>query len=531
MKVAIYARVSSERQDTDLSITAQLKSLREYANKNKHHIVKEFIDEAESGRTAARPAFKEMIAMARRSSRPFEAVLVWKYSRFARSREDSVLFKTMLRKHGVHVVSISEPSDDTPTGRLMEAMIESLDEFYSANLGQEVRRGMRESASRGFYMGGRVPYGYQRVKVKDGSRERPKLQIHPQQSPVVARIFREFLSGKGLKDISRSLNTDGISSPRGKRWGKTTVHGILVNETYTGTLIWGRHSQGFQSLPPIRIDNAWEAIVDNQTYGRAQALLKERAPANLHPRRVASRYLLSGLARCGYCGKALICHEAKSGQFNYYICGTLLKQGAGACEAHYLNKEKFERVIIEKIKERILTEDNLRDLVRLVNDEMDATTSEKRQQLDTVVAELTDVHRRLDSLNEALETKMLSIEDLAPRIQALRHREDQLQAAKLDLEKAFTERKIALADADLVQKYAEDLRELLNSSPLVERRTFIRSFVKDIEVTGNEVLLKYKIPLLPDGGSHEAIGVLDTVHYGGPFWTRTRDLSLIRTAL
>jgi len=135
MNVALYARVSSDKQDTDLSIMAQLKALREYTAKNGYKVVKEFVDEAESGRTTARPAFREMVSLVRRQQRPFDAVLVWKYSRFARSREDSIVYKTMLRKNGVQVISITEPFEDTPTGRLLEAMIESLDEFYSANLG------------------------------------------------------------------------------------------------------------------------------------------------------------------------------------------------------------------------------------------------------------------------------------------------------------------------------------------------------------------------------------------------------------
>lgn len=199
MNVALYARVSSEKQDVDLSISAQLKALRDYADRNGHTVVKEFVDEAESGKTTARPAFREMISMARRSSKPFALILVWKYSRFARSRHDSVVFKTMLHKHGVQVLSISEPFEDTPTGKLLEAMIESLDEFYSANLGEEITRGMRESASRGFYVASSTPYGYRKVKVKDGSKERPKLEPDPHQVEVVSRIFKEVLEGKGTE--------------------------------------------------------------------------------------------------------------------------------------------------------------------------------------------------------------------------------------------------------------------------------------------------------------------------------------------
>ena len=499
----------------DLSISAQLKALRDYASRNGHIVVKEYVDEAESGRSIDRPGFKQMIAAARHKTPPFDAILVCKLSRFARSREDSIVFKALLRKHGVQIISITEPFEDTPTGKLLEAIIESLDEFYSANLGQEVSRGMRESASRGFYVASHTPYGYQRVKVKDGSKERPRLELHPYYGLVVARIFREFLAGTGVKDIARALNNEGISAPRGKKWGKTTLHKILNNEAYTGTLVWGRTSKSSQKLTPIRIEGAWEPIVGRDTFNRVQLVLKERAPVHLHPRRANSRYLLSGLARCGHCGKALVCQEAKSGQFSYYICGTLLKQGAGACQAPYLNSQKFERVVIDKIKERILTEENLCELVRLVNEEMDAGASETRQRLDTVTAEMADVHRRLGRLYDALETGKLTLNDLAPRIQALRHQEDQLQAARLELEELLTERRIELADETVVRSYVEDLREVLTNSPLPEQKAFIRSFVKEVRVTGKEVLLTYTIPLPPEGTLQETAAVLDTVHYGG----------------
>jgi site-specific DNA recombinase len=139
-KVAIYARVSSEKQDIDLSISAQLKALREYSSRNNHIVTKEYIDEAESGRSIDRPGFKEMISAARQKPAPFEAILVWKLSRFARNREDSIIYKSLLRKHGIQVISINEPLEDTPSGRLLEGIIEVIDEFYSANLSQDVIR-------------------------------------------------------------------------------------------------------------------------------------------------------------------------------------------------------------------------------------------------------------------------------------------------------------------------------------------------------------------------------------------------------
>ena len=162
---ALYAWVSSDRQDVDLSVSAQLRALRDYAAKNGYIVAREYVDEAESGRIADRPEFRKMIDAASRPDSPFKEILVWKFSRFTRKREHAVAFKSLLRRKGVRVVSITEHADDTPTGKLMEAIIESVDEFYSENLAQEVLRGMREAASRGFWVTSRVPYGYRKLMV------------------------------------------------------------------------------------------------------------------------------------------------------------------------------------------------------------------------------------------------------------------------------------------------------------------------------------------------------------------------------
>lgn len=513
MRAALYARVSSERQDVDLSISAQLRALREFAVRNSHYVVKEYVDEAESGRTAQRPSFREMVATARRTDRPFDLILIWKYSRFARNREDSILFKAMLRKAGVQVVSITEPFEDTPTGRLLEAMIESLDEFYSANLGEEVTRGMRERASRGFYVSSYAPYGYRKIKVKDGARERFTLEIEPNQAYIVRRIFREVIEGKGLMEIAKALNREGIAGPRGKGWGKTTLHKILSNEAYLGRLVWGHTST--RNLPPIRVEKVWPGIVDQDTFKQAIALLKGRAFVRVHPKRVSSDYLLSGLAKCGHCGRALVGQDAKGGQFHYYVCGTTLKKGGGSCPAAYLNRDKFEQLIISRIKEHILTYENLKELARLVNEEMDATAGQYWERLNAVTAELASVSRRLERLYDALEMGTLTIEDLSPRIQAPRQRQEQLQTAIWELETLLSDRRVELADVDTIKSYIEDLRNLLSQSSLAEKKSFVKSFVREVKVTGSEVTVNYTMPLLAGTVSEELAPVPHIVHNGG----------------
>jgi len=168
MRVVLYARVSSEKQaEKDLSIAAQLKALRKYAVEHGWEVYKEFVDEAESARSANRPAFKEMVALAKQKHKFFDTILVWKLSRFARNREDSIIYKSLLRKCGVSVISINEQVDETPAGKLLEGMIEVIDEFYSINLAQDTIRGMKENAGRGYHNGGTIPIGYKAKKVMD----------------------------------------------------------------------------------------------------------------------------------------------------------------------------------------------------------------------------------------------------------------------------------------------------------------------------------------------------------------------------
>ncbi|MBI4311033.1 MAG: recombinase family protein [Chloroflexi bacterium] len=512
MNVVLYARVSSDRQDVDLSITAQLKNLREYASTHGYRSVGEYVDEAESGRTAHRPQFQKMIADARKGSKPFEMVLVWKYSRFARSREDSIVYKTLLRKHNVQVISITEPFDDTPTGKLLEAMIESLDEFYSANLAQDIMRGMRESASRGYLVSPGTPYGYRRVKVKDGRAERASLEADPHAAAIVTRMFQRVLNRRGLKEIAQELNKDGIAPPRAKRWGVTTIHKVLTNEAYVGTLVWGAVTKKTNGAPPIRVEDAWPAIVERETFDRAQELLRERAPKMSHPRRVASNYLLSGIAKCATCGKALIGQEAKSGKFAYYVCGTLIRQGKGACDAPYLNAAKFERHVIDELKAQVLTQEHLRALVRLLAEEMDSTSTERRERLEAVKEDLDDVATRLERLYDALETGKLTLDDLGPRIQQLRVRQDQLMAAREDLEQMVVERRQELADLALVTHYADDLQELLSKGNLAEQRSFIKTFVEEVRVSREGAVLVYTVPLPPDYLMEQKTGVLAFIY-------------------
>ena len=517
---ALYARVSSNRQDVDLSVSAQLRALKDYARANGYSVAREYVDEAESGRVADRPQFREMIEEGSQPKAPFEVILVWKFSRFTRKREHAVAFKSMLRRKGVRVVSITEHADDSPTGKLMEAIIESVDEFYSENLAEDVVRGMREAASRGFFLASNAPFGYKRVKVNDGAKERPTLEVDPATAPVVREIFEKSLRGSGLKEICKELNERGVTN-RGKRWYKGTLHYVLRNEAYTGTAVWGKTSKGEKTQDPVRVEGAWPALVSRGLFEDVQQAMRERAPKVRRPARVGSRFLLSGLLKCGVCGRPYSAQGAKSGQFAYYICGTLFREGAGTCSARYLNAPRLETFVVEKIRERILNEETIVALVTLVAEEIDAMAGELSGRLEVVEAELSDVRKRLEKLYEAIETSELTLEVLSPRIMSLRHREEQLEAARDDAETQLEQRRVELPNTEEITRYVADFRDFLKDGTIPERKALIRNFVEGIEVVGDEATLTYTVPMPSDGVTSESASVLDFVKSGPPSETRT----------
>ena len=443
---ALYARVSSERQDVDLSVAAQLRALRDHAAKNGYIVAREYVDEAESGRIADRPEFRKMIDEASKPEAPFKEILVWKFSRFTRKREHAVAFKSMLRRKGVRVVSITEHADDTPTGKLMEAIIESVDEFYSENLAQEVLRGMREAASRGFWISSHAPFGYNRVMVPDGPKKRPTLEINPDTSRIIRRIFNLAEAGKGTLEITRILNNEGIASPKGKLWGKTSVHGILTNEAYTGTLLWGAKAR--DKGEPVRVEKAFPAIVSKAQFRRVNQFMHSRAPKFSHPRRVGSSYLLSGLIRCQACDTSLVGRFAQSGKYAYYVCPSNVKLGKGACETPSINARRFEELVVNKIRSNVLTEGCIRALVKVVDEEMDGLAREQRKRLETIQDELEDVKRKLARIWHFVENTDTDMAAASERIAEHRERQRRLEDAAAAARAVLDQRRKVLDDVN-----------------------------------------------------------------------------------
>lgn len=240
-----------------------------------------------------------------------------------------------------------------------------------------------------------------------------------------------------------------------------------------------------------------------------------RSPENCRPRSLTSNYLLSGLVYCGECGFALQGCSAKSGRFHYYACHNSIRKGTKVCGAPMVNRDRIETEVVERLKEQVLTERNLSELLRLTNVAIRDQQSSRKALISDLDREIAKQQRKLDNLYAALETGKVEINDLAPRIRELRELIDQLQGQKM-LSSQRTYRPVASLTRPHLKAYVHDLRSLLAEGSVFERKRFVGSFVKRITVHGGKVTIEYTYPT---GGSQETSGgggVLCSAQNGSP---------------
>ena len=496
-----YSRVSSDRQDVELSISGQQRAIREWSEKNGYTLVGEYVDEAESGRIDTRDGFSQMIRDACAPNPGFRTILVWKHDRFSRRREHAVVYKARLRDRGVRLVSISEPSDDTPSGRLLEAIIEGLVEYYSENLSEDVARGMREAALRGNFFGPKAPFGYRRVKTLDSSgRVRNTLEVVTEEAVTVLYVFQCSLEGRGLKEIGKDLDSRGITN-RGRRWHRNSLHWLLTNEASTGMLVWGRRPTRVRNRDPVRVEGAWPAIVSREMFDQVQQCLAERAPVK---RPVSQRpvFLLTGLLTCGSCGNQYMVHAAKSNRYFYYVCRTLHHWGAGACQTNYFNAPVTDQEFVRRFTQSLSSTSGLSWLADSATAEMRAAANDYSSVLDEVKTTLAGIDQLLEESRERLESQSLSTVSTLPPLSFLQSRKEQLTALQNEVSRSARriDQMAAYYGSDGA-KYSMDgmLQEFLErlaDGPVLEQREAIKLLVERIVVDCNgEFDIQTKVPL------------------------------------
>lgn len=336
LRAAAYIRVSTDEQ-REYSPEAQKKALEKYAKDNDMNLLRIYLDEGISGRRAEkRPAFMEMISDAK--NRSFDVILVHKFDRFARSREDSVIYKSLLRKKcGVKVISITESIDDDRISLIVEPILEALAEYYSVNLSQEVKKGMTEKALRGEYQTS-APFGYM---WEDGI-----LKINTHEKDYIKYIFGEYIKGTSKKQIAAYLNCLGIKTHRGNPFEVRSIDYILKNPVYIGYTRWtptGKtvSKRDFSNKNTIVRKGNHTPIITEEIFNRVQT----KTAKEMHQQKAISEssHFLKGLVKCSSCGSSL-CFTGKSGGFQ------CIGYNHGLCHiSHYISADTLEKAVYNEI--------------------------------------------------------------------------------------------------------------------------------------------------------------------------------------
>lgn len=406
---ALYIRVSTDDQ-TELSPDAQIRLGFDYAKQHNIYISNDFIfrDDGLSGKRAdKRPAFKSLIAHARSKEHPIDCILVWKFSRFARNQEESIVYKSMLARDNVEVISISEPIPDGPFGKLNERIIEWMDEYYLTNLSSEVTRGMTENALRGNYqtapgIGYRSP-GHKLVPEKD-----------PATFPILAYIDRWFMEDLlTTRQIAIRLNDMGYRSKRGNLFDARSIEYIIRNPFYAGKIRWNYSERG-RGLKPaedvIIVDGRHEPAWSWEHYLDMQKRLDEIAAINSNfgrkKRDVSScLHWLSGMIICSSCGRSLANTGGTSAPG--FQCWAYAK---GLCkDSHYISLKAAEQNVITGL-EQLLSSDKIN--YEVVHSSSPASETEK--ELQRMLTRLDEREKRakeaylneIDTMEEYKETKL-----------------------------------------------------------------------------------------------------------------------------
>lgn len=332
---AIYIRVSTDKQE-ELSPDAQKRLILSYAKTHDIFIDPAYIyiENGISGRKAdKRPEFQRMIATAKVKPSPFQVILIWKFSRFARNQEESIVYKSMLKKQcGVEVTSITEPLIDGPFGSLIERIIEWMDEYYSINLSEEVIRGMTEKALRGGYQS-TPPLGYRSPGYNQ------PFVIVPDQAEIVTYIFDQYVNGhRDPTSIARSLNERKLKTRRGGAFEKRNITYILRNRFYLGSIIW----RG------IEHEGAHETFIAPELFQAANDRLDATFAPKMRRNVSACAHWLSGLVKCSVCGATL---GYNRGKYPFFQCWKYAK-GMHPCSSGISERilvtgvmEYFERLL------------------------------------------------------------------------------------------------------------------------------------------------------------------------------------------
>ncbi|MCI1735121.1 MAG: recombinase family protein [Bacilli bacterium] len=410
LRGVIYARYSSDNQREE-SIDGQLRECHAYADAKGIEIVHEYIDRAFSARTDERPDFQKMINDS--EGRGFDAVLVWKLDRFSRSRYDSLRYRAVLGKRNIKVISATENISDSPEGILLESVLDGINEYYSADLAQKIKRGNTDNVLEGKWNGGRPAYGYRT--------ENQRFVVDEKESEAVKLVYRLYTTTNcTINSLVCTLNAKGYRGRDGKPFHHGSVCWMLRNRKYIGEFSCGG-TVNKSCVPPL---------IDLKTFEKAQAKLKRNSRASARFK-AQDDYILTTKLYCGDCGAYMAgdSTDKRSGRvYRYYTCRNVKRNHS--CHKKSVNKEFIETLVVNEAL-KFLNEDGM---VSRLTEAIYAAQFGENPRLGELEGKIADLDRKMSNLINAIEGGMA--------YEGLKERYDELAAKKKELSHELEEEKL-----------------------------------------------------------------------------------------
>jgi site-specific DNA recombinase len=481
MRVCLYQRISTDEDHQPTSLKTQRERLERYCEAMEDWRIVAAHEDQASGTSLDRPGLQQALDLAR--EKRIDLLLVYRVDRLSRKVRQLAGLCKELDQLDVILKSATEPFDTgSPAGRMMLQMLGVFAEFEHATIVDRVTAGLERRVREGKWMSGRTPYGYAR------DRDTKLLMPDEVKAPVVRRIFNLYAEGKlGTTAIARMLDAEAAPSPRKTGWSPNALQRILANPAYRGLVRWNNEMH-----PGLH-----EPLVDDETFERAQEILRRRGEDASLRRGNSTDYLLSGLVRCHHCGRAYVGTSAhgRNGRYTYYACSTRYKYGPAKCNGDRLPKDRLEAAVLAQLAELYrdghVIEQALADLANATESER----PEVEEQLASTRAEITRVESKLERYFEGFEDGRLAADLFQDRVRGHRDRLEALREREADLTARLATHAHTPPDGAALAGLADQLEAIVADENPEQAKELLRLLVKDIQVHDRRrIIPTYRIP-------------------------------------
>jgi site-specific DNA recombinase len=497
-KACAYVRVSTDEQAKhQTSIDSQIAAIERWCAANDVDLAKSFVEPGISDTDENRPQFVAMMNKATGDGRPFDLVIVYSLSRFARDLAVQLVKYRQLDQAAVELISISEQFAKGSAGNLMRAVVGAFNQHYSDETSRHTIRTMRANAAEGFFNGGQIPFGYHSVVVeRRGNKEKKKLAIRGSEAAIVRLIFQLASVGSGsgpmgVRAIAAFLNKRG-DDLRGGKFHNSNVADILARRHYVGFYLDGKRGDDGELLPEeqwIRVP--CPPIIDPEMFAAVAARRAERRPRSTPPRVTNGVTMLPAkLARCGEpgCNGGLTVRSGKGGRYHYYTCEHRVNRSRDACTLPPMPRKMLDDIVLDAIEQRVLAPDHLTALLAGLLEKSDEAEQRRRRALADARAARTEACKAISNLIKLVEQGALGPDDplIVSRISQQRARERTLATEIVSIERQLSIAKKKITP-EIIRRFGLALSARRRDGDPNFRRAYAGLLVDKVELSSTTV--------------------------------------------